>query len=201
MKLLKETDSDTLFPYIMTTGLLLVITAFFLPVIVVLFVQDMLFFSADHWTFIRPAAAYIGFGSGMILIAIVLFSFLLTKMYSEKKDKPYKWTGFHLVFLFMVVPLFVFSIYHYAYFDEQGVQGNSFWSLSETRISWEDVEEVTRLVEEGSLLVTAYTFSDGHTSITIPYDPQDYRTRQSITHLVNVYNWDVADIIEDREKK
>ena len=201
MKLFRNTDADTLMPFITTTGLILMISAFFVPAVAIMFIQDMLFFSSDHWSFIRPAEAFIGFGAGMIWMGIVLFSLLFTKMYSEKTGRKYKLTGLHLVFLILAVPVFVFSVYHYAYLDEHGVQGNSFWSLSEDRIAWEQVEEVTRLVEEDSSRVLSYTFSSSDTSITIPYDTQDHKTVKAISHVVNVYNWDITDLIEDTERK
>ncbi|WP_096200297.1 hypothetical protein [Bacillus sp. FJAT-45350] len=196
MNRLRNVDTDTLFPYIMTWGLLLLISSFFVPVVTVMFIQDLLFFSADNWSFIRPVEAYIGFGVGMIWIAIVLFSFLFTKMHSEKKNRTYKLTGLHLILFVVAFPLFVFSIYHYAYFDEHGVQGNSFWTLSEDSIAWDEVQEVTRTVAESSQRVMSYTFSDGDTSITIPYDPQDYQTVQSIKRVVNIYNWNITDNVE-----
>lgn len=193
---LRDADTDTLFPYIITCGLLLMISAFFLPIVAIMIIQDLLFFSADHWSFIRPGEAFIGFGVGMIWIAIVLFSFFFTKMYSEKKDRKYKLTGLHLIFLIFAIPVFVFSIYHYAYLDEHGIHGNSFWALSEESLAWEEVQEVTRVVDERTKRVLLYTFSDGYTSITIPYDPQDYQTVQSIKRVVQEYNWDIADIVE-----
>ncbi|KHF41622.1 hypothetical protein [Halalkalibacter okhensis] len=194
--MLRNTDFNTLFPYLATSGMLLLVTSFFVPIVAIIFIQDWLFFSVDHWSFIRPKAAYIGFGAGMVWTAIVLFSLLLTKVYSEKRDRTYKLTWLHLLFLGLAVILFVCSITHYAYLDEDGVKKNSFWTLSEDRIEWDDVLEVTRVVDESTKRVTAYSFSDGNLTITIPYDSQDYLTVQSIKYLVDTYNWDIVDVVE-----
>nr|WP_275980166.1 hypothetical protein [Halalkalibacter alkaliphilus] len=180
--------------------MLLLVTSFFVPIVAIMFIQDWLFFSVDHWSFIRPTAAYIGFGAGMVWTAIVLFSFLLTKMYSEKRDRTYKLTWLHLLLLGLAVPLFVFSITHYAYLDENGVQKNSFWTLSEDSIAWNDVIEVTRLVEERTKRVTAYSFTDGDLTITIPYDSRDYLTIQSINYVVDTYNWDIVEVVEGTKR-
>lgn len=197
MRFLWHADSDSLTPFILASSLILIISAFFVPAAAIMYIQDLLFFSYDHLSFIRPSAAYIGFGLGMIWISIIMLSFLFTKMYSEKRERTYKLTGLHLTFLALAVPVFVFSVCHYAYLDEQGVHDNSFWSLSEDSIAWDDVEEVTRLVEEDSKRVISYTFSKSDTSITIPYDTQDYHTNQTISRAVDEYNWDITDILAD----
>ncbi|MFB1081558.1 hypothetical protein [Jeotgalibacillus sp. JSM ZJ347] len=194
---IRNSDSDTMMPYISTTAILLILTALFLPGILVMFLQDMLFFSYDHWSFLRPSAAYMGFGAGMIWIAVVLLSFLFTKMYSERKKTTYKFAGLHVFMLALALPLFALSIYHYAFLDETGVTGNSFWTFSEERIAWDDVEEVTRLVDESNSAVLSYTFSDGETSITVPYNSREYQTRRAILSAVQMYKWEVIDVFED----
>lgn len=193
MYYLRNVDSDTLTPYIASTSLLLMILSVFVPFPAILFIQDMLFFSYDHLSFIRPTASFIGFGAGMIWIAIVLFSFLLTKRYSEKKERKYKLTGVHLAFLTLGFVMFVTSIYHYHYLDEHGIQSNSFWSLAEESLAWGDVEEVSRVVEEDSYRVLSYTFSSNDTSLTIPYDTEDPDTSNAINRAAEMYNWDVND--------
>lgn len=201
MRILRNIDSDTLMPIILPSSIILIISSFFIPVAVIMFIQDMLFFSYDHWAFIRPAEAYIGFGLGMIWVSIVLLSFLFTKMYSEKKDRKYRLTALHFLFLILAVPVFVLSVHHYAYLDEYGVHGSSFWSLTEDKMAWEDVDNVTRLVEENSRTVISYSFSQGGTSITIPYDPQDFQINQAISRVVDLYNWDIIDIVKDTERE
>ncbi len=93
--------------------------------------------------------------------------------------------------------LFALSIYHYAYLDESGVTGNDFWTFSEEHIAWDDVEEVTRLVDEGNKAVLSYTFSDGEKSITVPYNSREYETRRAILSVVQMYEWEVTDVFED----
>lgn len=184
-------------PFITATGLFLIIFSFIVPFPAILFIQDMLFFSYDHLSFIRPTAAYVGFGVGMIWIAIVLFSFLITKIYFEKKARKYKLTGLHLVFLTFGFVIFALSIYHYYYLDEEGIHSNSFWSFSVDSMAWDDVEKVSRLVEEDSLRVLSYTFSNEDMSITIPYDTQDTDTSSAIYRAVEIYKWDVIDNFTD----
>ncbi|QKY71749.1 hypothetical protein Len3610_15230 [Lentibacillus sp. CBA3610] len=180
-------------PFITTTGLLLIIFSVFVPFPAILFIQDTLFFSYDHLSFIRPTASYVGFGAGMIWLAIVLFSFLLTKRYFEKKDRKYKLTGIHLAFLTLGFVFFAASIFHYHYLDEHGIQSNLFWSLSEESMAWDDVKELSRVVEEDSYRVLSYTFSSNDMSITIPYDAEDADTSYTINRAIDMYNWEVVD--------
>ncbi|WP_052131474.1 hypothetical protein [Planococcus sp. CAU13] len=197
MKFLRNADSDTLLPYILTSGLILLLSAAIVPAAAIMFIQDMLFFSHDHWTFIRPQAAYQGFAIGMVWISLVLFSLLFTKMYAEKKGKEYKLAGLHVFFFLLAVPAFVLAVFHYAYLDEDGVQVNPLWSFTEERILWDQVKEVKRTVEENTSRVLFYTFSDGDASLTIPYDSRDYKTVQAIKRAILQYNWETTDTFLD----
>lgn len=197
MKFLRNTDSDTLLPYILTTGLILLLSAAIIPVVIIMFIQDLLFFSHDHWSFIRPQAAYQGFAAGMVLISLTLFSLLFTKMYSEKKRKDYKLAGLHVFLLALALPIFVLSVYHYMYLDEGGVQVNPFWSLSEKSIAWDDVTGVVRTVEENTSRTLSYTFENGEKEITIPYASEDYKTARAIQRVTFEYDWEIRDISVD----
>ncbi|TVP86056.1 MAG: hypothetical protein EA344_03975 [Alkalicoccus sp.] len=193
MKRRKQIDADTLMPYVLTAGPLLIISAFFVPVIVIMMVQDMLFFSYDHWSFIRPQAAYLGFGGAMIWLAVCLFSLYVVKAAAERKNWSDWSLSVHSLLMTAAFPVFILSIYHYAYLDEAGVKVNSYWSVSETDIHWEDVENVSRTVEEDTQRVTSYTFSSNSKSLTIPYATEDYQTRQAVNRVLSEYEWEVED--------
>ncbi|WP_227394588.1 hypothetical protein [Jeotgalibacillus aurantiacus] len=199
MKKRRNFDADSMMKYLLTAGLLMIIMAFFIPGFVVILIQDLLFFSADHWSFIRPMDAFLAFGTGMVIIGLTLISFLFTKLYAEKKRKTYRLTGVHILLIVLTLPLFVFSVYHYAYLNEDGAQANSFWSLSEQSIAWEEVEEVTRIVDEESLRVYSYTFSSDTGEVTIPYDPTDRETVRAIGFVVDSYGWELNDVFGTEE--
>lgn len=197
MKALREIDADSLTPYILTIGLILLISAPILPVAVIMFIQDMLFFSYDHLSFIRPQAAYSGFAAGMALVAVTLFSFLFTKLYAEKKRRDYRLAGLHLFLLLLALPLFALSIFHYAYLNEDGVHVNPFWSLTEVYVAWDQVEHVVRTVDEGTSRVLSYTFIDGDVTVTVPYDSQDFQTVRTINRASLQYDWETTDTFEN----
>ncbi|MGP4070959.1 hypothetical protein ACTWQB_00220 [Piscibacillus sp. B03] len=60
-------------------------------------------------------------------------------------------------------------------------------------MEWEEVEKVSREVEEGSLRVLSYTFSNDEKFITIPYSTEDNKTKEAIRMVRQAYNWDVQD--------
>ncbi|PKR78152.1 hypothetical protein CEY16_06450 [Halalkalibacillus sediminis] len=180
-------------PYIVSTGLILLVSSIFIPFPAVMFIQDMLFFSYDHLSFVRLTSTYFSFGVGMVWIALVLFSFLLTKRHAEKKGKKYKLTALHFAFLLFGFLMFVLSIYHYYYLDENGAHSNSFWTVSETSIAWTEVEEVSRVVKEDDYRVLSYTFKNDEKSVTIPYKTEDTDTAYTIKSVVENYGWEVED--------
>lgn len=197
MKFLRNTDSDTLLPFVLTTGLILLLSAAIIPVVIIMVLQDLLFFSHDHLTFIRPQASYQWFAGGMVLISLTLFSLLFTKMYAEKKRKDYKLAGLHLFLLALALPIFGLSVYHYMYLDEEGVQENPFWSISEESISWDEVTGVVRTVEVNTSRTLSYTFENGEREITIPYASEDFKTARAIRRVTSEYEWEIRDVFVD----
>lgn len=193
LKILKNIESDSLMPFILTTGVLLIMLSFIVPFPAILFIQDLLFFSYDHISFIRPSTAFFGFGLGMIWLALVLFSFLFTKIYCEKKEKNYSLTGLHLILFLFGFVIFFFSVFNYHYIDEQALHSNPILSISEKNIAWNDVEHVSREVRDDNAQVLSYTFSDNAIEITIPYDTEDTDTSSAIYSLMDKYDWDVKD--------
>ncbi|WP_147804698.1 hypothetical protein [Alkalicoccus halolimnae] len=198
-KRLKEADADALLPYVLSAGPLLLISAFFIPFAAVMMIQDLLFFSYDHWTFIRPTEAYLGFGAAMVWLSLCLFSLYAAKAFFERKKREDKLSGLHFTLMVLTLPVFVLSIYHYAYLDEDGVQVNAFWSVTEKSLAWEEVVYVARVEEEESQRVLSYTFSDGTRTLTIPYATDDYQTRQAVNRAIGAYEWEVDRIIEGEE--
>ncbi|CAM3875533.1 hypothetical protein [Alkalicoccus chagannorensis] len=190
---LRNLESDTMTPYVLTTAPLLLLLAFFVPPAVIMLGQDTLFFSYDHWSFIRPDAAFQGVGAAMIWLAVVLVSWWATKIAAEKRERPYKLTGLHLTAAVLTLPAVVLSLSHYAYLDESAAVENKFFAVGETRVAWDDVEHVVREAEAGSRQVTAYSFEGREDTVTIPYDSSDYQTVQAISRVQDMYAWDVEE--------
>lgn len=198
MNFLKNMDSDSMTPFILTTGILLILLSFIVPFPIILFIQDTLFFSYDQIAFIRPRASFLSFAIGMIWIAIVLFSFLFTKIQSEKKGSSYKFTILHLIAFILGLSILGFSIFHYHYLDEKGIYSNSFWSFTEKELLWNDVEKVSRHIDEENYAVLFYTFSNQDTTITIPYDSQDTDLSSAIYTMIDRYEWDILEYMKKK---
>ncbi len=194
MKFFKNLETDTITPFILGTGAVLIILSFIIPFPAILFIQDALFFSYDNLTFIRPKSAYLGFALGLVWIALIMFSFLLTKMYTEKRKTDYKLTALHIILFLASFIIFAFSIFNYHYIDHKGVHSNPFWTFTEKSINWDDVEHVSRKVRESNYQVLSYTFKSANKQITIPYDTQDIDTSRTVYGVIGEYGWEVEDV-------
>lgn len=193
MKFFRELESDKIQAFILTTGILLLVFSFLLPLPLLLFLQDLLFFSYDHLLFIRPRAGFTGLTLGMILIAVSMLSFLFTKILAEKAGRPYRWTLPHLLGLATGLLLIFLSINHYYFLEEERVGENSFFRLSERDLAFDQVDQVSRKVVRSNYEVLSYSFSSGDLLITIPYNSQDPEASRVLYYLIDKYGWEVRD--------
>ncbi|TMW70093.1 hypothetical protein [Alteribacter natronophilus] len=191
---LRDADTGRVAPVLVVSSLILIISAAFLPVVAVMVIQDVLYFSRDHWIFIRPTAAYVTFGAGMVWMAAVLLSTLFTKMWSDRRDQPYRLTFVHVVLFFIAFPAFVFGVNHYTYLDDQGAHTNQLFASGEKMIEWTDVTEVYREVDAESNRILSYTFSDGNETIHLPFRVTDTELRSHVRNVVNHYGLEVTEI-------
>lgn len=197
MKFLQEVESDRIIRFVLTTCVLLIVFSFILPFPLVLFVQDLLYFSYDHLLFIRPRAAFSGMTYGILLIALTLLSFLVTKILAEKAAKSYRWTLPHLIALLCGLALCVLSVNHYYFLEEGRVGERAFFSFTERDLSFDEVEQVSREVARDNYEVLSYSFDSGELSITIPYDSRDPDASRAIYYLMEKYQWKVRDEFVD----
>jgi len=194
LKYLRDIESDKIIRFILGTSVILLVFSFILPFPIVLFVQDMLFFSYDHLLFIRPRLAYSGMTIGMIVIALAMLSFLATKILSEKGDKVYRWTLPHLIVFVFGFVLMGLALNHYYFLEEGRVVENGFFSFSEEEVSLSEVVELRREVKKENYEVISYTFDRGDKELKIPYDSRDPDASQAIYYLIDLYEWELEDV-------
>lgn len=193
MKFLREVESDKVLRFVLSTSLLLILLSFLLPLPIVLFVQDLLYFSRDHIYFFRPELAFSGMSFGMIVIALSMLSFIGTKMLAEKADKPYRWTIPHVIVFLLGLFLCAQAIDHYYYLTEDGVTENKFFLFGEEYVPFYEVEAVHREVAESNYAVLAFTFTTKDKTVTVPYDSSDPNASRAFYYLIHKYEWDVED--------
>ncbi|PYZ95562.1 hypothetical protein CR205_18710 [Alteribacter lacisalsi] len=191
---LRNADTGRIAPFFIVFSFILIISAVFIPIVAVMIIQDVLFFSRDHWIFIRPTAAYVVFGAGMVWMAVVLLSTLFTKMWADRVEKPYRLTFLHMVLFLLAIPVYAYAVMHYTYLDDHGAHTNLLLSSEEKTIAWDDVTEVYREVDPETNRILSYTFSDGESDIYIPFRLTDTELRSHVRQVVNSYELDVTEI-------
>ncbi|HLS36157.1 MAG TPA: hypothetical protein VK061_07965 [Bacillota bacterium] len=199
MKYLRDIETARISRFILMTSTLILLLAFILPVPIVLFIQDTLYFSYDHDLFIRPPKAFRGMFIGLVWIAGTLLSFLFTKMYAEKKERPYKWTLPHILSLIVGIAICLLSIHHYYYFAGDTLAENDFFALTENKLSLNDVDHVSREVAESNYEIFSYTFTTSNNEITVPYDARDVEQMRFTYGLIDIYEWEIEDVFVDGE--
>ncbi|PYZ96894.1 hypothetical protein CR205_14555 [Alteribacter lacisalsi] len=195
---LKHADTSRVAPFLIAGAMIIGLSAFLLPFIAVMVLQDMLYFSRDHWIFLRPTAAYIFFGAGMLWMAAVLLSALFTKMWADRKDRTYNLTTVHLLLFLLAGPFFVFSVMHYTYLDDSGAHTNPLFAAGETTVMWDDVTEVVREIDPANNEILSYTFRDSEDAITLPFGQNSSELRGIVRNVVNGYELEVTEVERER---
>lgn len=188
---LKNTNWE---PILLTSGILLLIGSLFIPIPVILFAQDILFFSQDHWTLIRHDEAFKGFAAGMAWLGIISFSALFTVMWADKKRKPYRLAALHVALAFLSIPLCLFALFSYSSIEPTRMTHHEFGSFQSQELSFDEMTTMIRHYETEPTRITEISFISANQTLTIPYDPEDSRSVRAIQRVMEAYP---VTVIED----
>ncbi|KGP92758.1 hypothetical protein N780_15165 [Pontibacillus chungwhensis BH030062] len=158
-----------------------VIGSFFFPLFLVIFFQDIFFFSRDHIYFQPLLSAYVLFFAGCMLMA---GTFLLDLLYnSRRENKNLK----HRPWMFFLgIPAVILTctlgINSYFYFDPKGLHFNEAFTLERTDMEWTDMKEVIKITtrENNTVTLKEHQFigKDGsHFTVQNDRDFFDYRNK------------------------
>lgn len=164
----KETSEEKSVKLVAYT-IILYISSFFVPFVIVASFQSLIYFSRSQWFFATPFSAYITFMAGMFYIAVVFTIFLIFRQ---------KWDGnnFKIItglLLLISIPAFYFSLTNYYYLDDKGVHYNSLMSVNEKEYKWENVHTVHIVYRNHQGTVSNYQYKfelNNGSIITLPYD-------------------------------
>ncbi|MYL34414.1 hypothetical protein GLW08_12840 [Pontibacillus yanchengensis] len=136
--------NDTRKPMKIMFIVMVFISSFILPFVFIIIFQDILFFSESQWFFNAPFLSYVLLIGGMMLLAILLSVDEFIK--SKRNDRDLK-TGPWMVFLSVALSslCFVLGIFHYYYFDDEGLHFNQVTSLQELDVQWNEIDEVIQV--------------------------------------------------------
>ena len=133
----KEVDEEHSVKLVAYT-IILFISSFFAPFVIVASYQSMVYFSRTYWFFSTPFSAYITFMGGMLFIAVIMTIYLIFRQRLE--GRKLKWiTGL----LFIVsIPAFILSLTNYYYMDDMGIYYNELTGFKEKEYKWDDMAKV-----------------------------------------------------------
>lgn len=149
--------------------IILFISSFFVPFVIVASFQSMVYFSRSYWFFSTPPSAYFTFMVGMVFIAVILTFYLFFRQKWE--GTKFKWITALLIL--GSIPAFIFSLTNYYYLDDDGIHYNGLTSLKEKEYQWSKMVRIHIVYKnhQGTTGLFQYKFemADGK-KITLPFN-------------------------------
>lgn len=179
---------------LLSGGILLLISSLFLPIPIVLFTQDILFYKEQQLALIRHEEAFRGMAAAMAGLGILCFIALVTIIWADKKRRPFRLTWFFIGIGLLSVPVAISSIYSYTSIEQTGVTHHPFGHLQADTLPFEEMTHMTRHYQSNPLRITAITFSTNTQDVTIPYNAQHDPTVRAIPRILEVYP---VEVLED----
>lgn len=179
---------------LLSGGILLLISSLFLPIPIVLFTQDILFYKEQQLALIRHEEAFRGMAAAMAGLGILCFIALVTVIWADKKRRPFRLTWLFIGIGLLSVPVAISSIYSYTSIEQTGVTHHPFGHLQADTFLFEEMTHMIRHYEADPLRITSITFSSDTKEITIPYDVQHGPTVRAIPKILQQYP---VQVIED----
>jgi hypothetical protein len=172
--------------------IILFLSSFFAPLVVVASYQSMVYSSRAQWFFSTPISSYITFMGGMIYIAVVLTFYIIFR--NRWEGSRVKWiTG---MLLLISLPAFIFSLTNYYYLDDDGIHYNSLLSLKETEYKWGEIKKVHIVYRnyQGTTDLYQYKFEMGDGSqVTIPFNDKLSEHKYQVQEIIKENNIPIKD--------
>ncbi|MCM3666187.1 hypothetical protein M3204_17345 [Mesobacillus subterraneus] len=179
------------------SAIILMFSSFFMPLVLVFFIQDYLYLSNEKWFYVTPPSAYVIFMIGMLWISITLLVHLFIQRKYELKH--YKWIT--ILLMSISIPFFMFGISNYYYLDNEGLHFNDEKTFN-TIISydWEDIKEAKEVFikSNGVTVMDHYRFitKDGDI-IDLPYNSKVGNNKSRIVEKLKEHNVPVTNNMGD----
>lgn len=179
---------------LLSGGILLLIGSLFLPIPIVLFTQDILFYKENQLALIRHEEAFRGLAAAMAGVGVLCLLALIGLVWADKKRRPFRLAWVFVAVGLLSLPIALSSIFSYTSLEQNGVTHHPFGSLQADYLSFDEMTHLTRHYESNPLRITAITFTSETKDITIPYDVQHGPTVRAIPRILELYP---VDVLED----
>lgn len=187
----KEVDEEHSVKLVAYT-IILFISSFFVPFVIVASYQSMVYFSRSYWFFSTPFSAYITFMGGMLFIAVIMTVYLILRQRWE--GGKLKWiTG---ILILTTIPAFILSLTNYYYMDDDGIHYNGLTGLVEKEYKWDEMENIHIVYRnhQGTTGLFQYLFemTDG-SKITLPFNDKLSANKYKVEQKIKEYKIPVKD--------
>lgn len=179
---------------LLSGGILLLISSLFLPIPIIMFAQDILFYRENQLALIRHEEAFRGLAAAMAGLGVLCLSALILLIWTDKKRKPFRLTWLFVGIGLLSVPVAISSIFSHTSIEQTRVTNHAFGRLQSESLLFEDVTLITRHYQSDPLRITAITFSTPTQDVTIPYDAQHGPTVRAIPRILEQYP---VEVVED----
>ncbi|MFC4355515.1 hypothetical protein ACFO0S_10675 [Chryseomicrobium palamuruense] len=179
---------------LLSGGILLLIGSLFLPIPIILFAQDGLFYREDQLALIRHEEAFRGLAAAMAGLGVLSLLALIRWVWADKKRQPFQYSWLFVSLALLALPIILSSIFSYTSIEETGVTQHSFGKFQSESLSFDEMTQMTRHYEPNPLRITSITFTSETNEVTIPYDVQHGPTVRSIPRILELYP---VEVIED----
>lgn len=186
----KQRDLEPIF---LSSGILLLIFSLFIPIPVIIFSQELLFYRTDTLSLIRHDEAFRGMAAAIAWLGVVSLSAYATVIYADKKRTPYRLKGIHFLVATLAIPLALFSIWSYSAIDQNQVRSHHFGHMEGQVIEFKDVQKIIRHYEPNPTRVTSISFVGETNTITVPYNAEDGKTVRAVRKVIDIYQFEVED--------
>ncbi|WP_280770989.1 hypothetical protein [Salipaludibacillus daqingensis] len=141
-------DPDDIHKGLIVISIIFTLSAFFIPIIVIYIMQDVLYFSRDHWFLEAPISAYIIFIVGMLIVPIMSILYFITSFILKKNHISINVGWLFLIASLTFIPMSSLGVMNYYYLDEEGLHYNHLLATEETTYLWKDIAEIIPYVDE-----------------------------------------------------
>lgn len=153
---------------IVAYNIILFISSFFIPFIIIYPIQEVVYVPESYWFFHTPQNAYFFMIAGLLSISIAIFIFVFLRSRLEEYRKNVLRSLLGVSFIPGILVLFL-SLNYYYYFNDNGIFKNDFLAINEKTFLWSEVKEAKKTIvtESGTTKPVDYkfTYKDGETII------------------------------------
>ncbi|TMW70319.1 hypothetical protein [Alteribacter natronophilus] len=172
-------DPDKLNKLLISGVVLALLATFFLPFVLIAFIQDAVYFSPDHWLFLAPASAFYAIGGAFLWLAFLMLAYVAVYHIRDRRGKevPYKWA--YAAASVFALPLIAFGIANYYYIDESGIHYSALTTFSETSMPWESIESMQPVGDEEDYIAYYLFTAENGDYYMMPYT-QDFSQQRPL---------------------